>query len=58
MLVIGRKPGETVEIGEGVRVKVLRIRGSRVILGVEAHGQRIDRDEVARRRQEAERRAG
>ena len=36
MLVMTRKPGDTVTIGGGIVVKVMEIRGGRVQLGIEA----------------------
>ena len=36
MLVLSRKPGEELVIGNDVRVHVVRIVGNRVTLGVEA----------------------
>lgn len=36
MLVLTRKPGESVAIGEQITVTVLRVRGEQVSLGVEA----------------------
>lgn len=36
MLVLSRKPGEQVEIGEGIFVTVVSVRGHRVKLGIEA----------------------
>jgi carbon storage regulator len=36
MLVLGRKVGERVMIGEGVVVTVVAVRGSQVRLGIEA----------------------
>jgi carbon storage regulator len=36
MLVLSRKAGETINIGEGVTVRVIRLEGGRVRLGVEA----------------------
>ena len=36
MLVLSRRPGELVEIGNDIRVKVTEIAGSRVRLGIEA----------------------
>ena len=36
MLVLSRKAGETINIGEGVKVSVIRLEGGRVRLGVEA----------------------
>jgi carbon storage regulator len=36
MLVVTRRPGEAVLIGDGVRVVVLSVNGDRVRLGIEA----------------------
>jgi carbon storage regulator CsrA len=36
MLVLSRKAGETINIGEGVKVSVIRLEGGRVRLGIEA----------------------
>ncbi|HEV3146923.1 MAG TPA: carbon storage regulator [Gemmataceae bacterium] len=36
MLVLSRKPGESIQIGDGITVKVLRVRGERVWVGIEA----------------------
>ena len=36
MLVLSRKPGESIQIGDGITVKVLRVRGERVWIGIEA----------------------
>jgi carbon storage regulator len=36
MLVISRKPGEKLRIGDNVEVTVLEISGSRVVLGIDA----------------------
>jgi len=36
MLVMTRKPGDIVTIGDGIVVKVMEIRGGRVQLGIEA----------------------
>lgn len=37
MLVLSRKVGETVLIGDGIKVTVVKVEGGRVRLGVEAH---------------------
>ena len=37
MLVLSRKPGESIQLGDGITVKVLRVRGERVWIGIEAH---------------------
>jgi carbon storage regulator len=36
MLVISRKPGERVHIGEDIQVAILEITGSRVVIGIAA----------------------
>ena len=36
MLVVSRKPGECIHIGEGVSVTVVEIKGSKIRLGVTA----------------------
>ncbi len=36
MLVLLRKPGESIKIGEGIEIKVLDIQGQKVHLGIEA----------------------
>jgi hypothetical protein len=36
MLVISRKPGERVHIGEDIEVAILEITGSRVVIGIAA----------------------
>jgi carbon storage regulator len=48
MLVLSRKPGETVVIGGGIKVTVVEVKGNRVRLAVEAPDQvRILRAELA-----------
>jgi carbon storage regulator len=57
MLVLSRKPGERVVVGNSVMVTVLEVRGDRVKLGIDAPRQvPVYRDEVHRRmrRQQAE----
>lgn len=39
MLVLTRKDGESVQIGDEVRVTILRISGNRVTVGIEAPKQ-------------------
>lgn len=47
MLVLSRKIGEEIVIGEGVVVVVKKVSGKRVTLGIEApHGMRIIRREL------------
>lgn len=36
MLVLGRKTGETITIGDNIKVSVIRLEGGRVRLGVDA----------------------
>jgi len=48
MLVLSRKPGEQILIGEGVRLSVVRINGGRVQLGIDAPRDfRVVREEIA-----------
>ena len=39
MLVLSRKPGETVCVGEEITVRVLEVQGNRVQIGIEAPDQ-------------------
>ena len=39
MLVLARKPGEAIRIGDGITVHVVEIRGKQVRLGIEAPGE-------------------
>ena len=49
MLILTRKVGELIRIGDDVTVRVLEVRGSQVRLGVEAPADvRIFREEVYR----------
>ena len=49
MLILTRKVGEMIRIGDGVMVRVLEVRGSQVRLGVDAPSDvRIFREEVYR----------
>ena len=36
MLVVSRKPGESVQVGDGVNITVVEIKGSKIRLGVTA----------------------
>ncbi len=48
MLILNRKPGERIIIGDGITLTVVEIRGNRVRLAFEAHEQvRILRTELA-----------
>jgi carbon storage regulator len=54
MLVLARRPNESIVIAEQVRVTVLRITPNRVELGVDAASHiSVDREEVHRRKQVA-----
>jgi carbon storage regulator len=53
MLVLSRKPGEQVVLGNGVTLTVVEVRGERVRLAFDAPDQvRILRAELARRHDE------
>lgn len=57
MLVLERRPGETIVIGDDITVMVVRVRGDVVRIGVEAPKElRVDRLEI-RERIDRERRA-
>ena len=54
MLVLARKPGQSIVIDGGIVVTVTEIRGDRVRLGIDApRGVRVDREEVVERREGA-----
>lgn len=54
MLVLTRKHGETITIGNGVTVTVLAVQGERVKIGVEAPAEvPVHRQEIRRRIEEA-----
>ena len=36
MLVVSRKPGQDVRIGDDIRITVVRVQGNRVVLGIDA----------------------
>ncbi len=49
MLVLSRKKGETVCVGEDITITVVKIKGNRVSVGIEAPDQvRIRRSELSR----------
>lgn len=48
MLVLSRKPGETIYIGEDIEVMILQVRGDKVRVGIKAPtGMAVDRAEIA-----------
>jgi len=50
MLILTRRSGETICIGNNVRVTVLGVKGNQVRIGIEAPKDvRVDREEVAER---------
>lgn len=58
MLVLTRKIGETIRIGDGITVQVLAVRGGQVRLGLSAPPEvRIFREEVFRAIEEHNQRA-
>lgn len=50
MLVLSRKRDESIEIGGGITVVVVEVRGDKVRLGIQAPGDvSVHRGEIARR---------
>ena len=59
MLILTRKVGEVIRIGDAVTIRVLEVRGSQVRLGVDAPSDvRIFREEVYRAMQDEQAAAG
>jgi carbon storage regulator len=51
MLVLTRRPGESIVIDEGIRVTILEVKNSRVRIGISAPPTvRVDRREVHERK--------
>lgn len=47
MLILARKPGEAIAIGDGIKIRVLEIKGGQVKIGVEAPAEvMVHREEV------------
>ncbi len=58
MLILTRKIGETIAIGENIKVRVVSIKGGHVRIGIEAPVQTpVHREEVFQRIQEANKQA-
>jgi carbon storage regulator len=56
MLILTRRPEESLQIGPDVEVKVLRIKGGQVVIGVTAPKSiEVDRTEVFLRKQAEQR---
>lgn len=51
MLVLSRKPQQIIDIGDGIEILVIAIRGDQVRLGITAPGMRIDRREISEQKQ-------
>ena len=51
MLILTRKPGEVIRIGNNITVTVLSVQGQQVRLGIDApKGVSVDREEIAIRK--------
>jgi len=47
MLILARKPGEAIAIGDGIKIRVLEIQGGQVKIGVEAPTEvMVHREEI------------
>lgn len=47
MLVLSRRPNESIRIGSNIQVKLLQVRGNQVTLGIAAPAEvAVDREEV------------
>jgi carbon storage regulator len=47
MLVLSRRPNESIRIGSNIQIKLLQVRGNQVTLGIEAPVEvSVDREEV------------
>ena len=58
MLVLSRKLGENIRVGDDIKVFVLEVRGGQVKLGIDApHHVAVHRQEVYQRIQEANQKA-
>jgi carbon storage regulator len=52
MLILTRRTGETLHIGEDVKVTVMAVNGSQVRIGIKApRNVAVDREEIAERKQ-------
>jgi len=47
MLILARKPGEAIAIGDGITIRVLEIKGGQVKIGIEAPSEvMVHREEI------------
>ncbi len=52
MLVLTRKPGETIVIGDDIRVTIVKVNGRQIHIGIEAPKEvSVDREEVRERKE-------
>lgn len=52
MLILTRKAGEAIRIGEEVTITILEVKGTQIRLGIAApRDVTVDREEVAKRKQ-------
>lgn len=59
MLVLTRKLNESILIGDDIKIKVVRVKGMEVRIGIEAPaGVKIDREEIRGLHDELEKRYG
>ena len=53
MLILTRRPDETVVIGNDIRVRVMAVKGNQVRIGIEAPKNiEVDREEIHERKQQ------
>ncbi|MCL4104118.1 UNVERIFIED_CONTAM: hypothetical protein GTU68_034980 [Idotea baltica] len=59
MLMLSRRPGEEIQIGDGITVRITQVKGNQVRIGIDApHDVKIIRSELQdRRRSDREPRA-
>lgn len=52
MLILTRRPQETIRVGEGITITILSVEGSKVRIGITApRNVAVDREEVYERKQ-------
>jgi len=58
MLILARKPGEAIAVGDGIKIRVLEIKGGQVKIGIEAPNDiAVHREEIYLRILEENKRA-